>query len=151
MKAVVQRVSRASVSVKDEPSGSRETGRGLVVLLGIGKGDTGSDADFLATKIANLRIFPEKDKLNLSAIDINADVLVISQFTLYGNCQKGRRPDFTEAADPEKAEELYKLFIDSLKSMNLEVKEGKFGSEMLVEIHNDGPVTIIIDTEKNKK
>ncbi len=147
MKAVIQRVSKASVSIKDAPSEVRQTGRGLVILLGVGKNDTDRDADYLAQKIANLRIFPKNDKLNLSAIDVNADVLVIPQFTLFGDCLKGRRPDFTGAAEPGKANKLYKQFVDLLKSMKLKVEEGKFGSEMLVEIHNDGPVTIVLDTE----
>lgn len=146
MKAVIQRVKKASVSYENI---KEETGKGLVILLGVGKNDTGKDILRLAEKILNLRIFAdEKNKFNFSVADVKGDILVISQFTLYGNCQRGRRPDFPDAAEPEKANILYEKFVYELKKSGLTVKTGKFAADMTVEIHNDGPVTILMDTEQ---
>ena len=150
MKAVIQRVSRAKVKIN--ASEERQTGRGLVVLLGIGENDTEAEARWLSDKITGLRIFPGEDgKFSYSAADIRGDLLIIPQFTLYGNCAKGKRPDFIRAARAEKAEPLYKKFVEFTGASGLNIKTGEFASDMLVEIFNDGPVTIIIDTdEKNK-
>ncbi|MFQ5867564.1 MAG: D-aminoacyl-tRNA deacylase [bacterium] len=151
MRAIVQRVSEASVSVKNEVESLREINkikRGLVVLLGVGRQDSEEDAEYLAEKISNLRIFPdENDRMNLSVLDVKGEVLVISQFTLYGDCRKGRRPDFTSAAPPEMAEDLYEKFIEKVKAKGVEVKSGEFQARMLVDIHNDGPVTILLETK----
>jgi len=151
LRAIVQRVSEASVSVKNEVESLREINkikRGLVVLLGVGRQDSEEDAEYLAEKISNLRIFPdENDRMNLSVLDVRGEVLVISQFTLYGDCRKGRRPDFTSAAPPEMAEDLYEKFIEKVKAKGVEVKSGEFQARMLVDIHNDGPVTILLETK----
>ncbi|MBN1374976.1 MAG: D-tyrosyl-tRNA(Tyr) deacylase [Dehalococcoidia bacterium] len=145
MKALVQRVIGALVSVDDQVIG--EIGRGLVVLLGVASGDEEKDADYLIEKVMNLRIFNDAEgKFNLSAIDTGAGLLVISQFTLLADTRKGRRPSFTEAALPEKAESLYKYFIEHLGESGLKVQAGSFGAHMLVRIFNDGPVTIMIDS-----
>lgn len=149
MKAVVQRVSSGSVTIKSE-NYYAEIGKGQVILLGIKEGDTEQDAIFIADKCTNLRIFEdENEKMNLSLKDINGEVLVISQFTLYGDAQKGNRPSFTLAAKPETAVLLYDKFLTRMKE-NLgseKVKEGIFGAMMEVKIINDGPVTIIIDSK----
>ncbi len=149
MKAVVQRVSAGSVTIKNE-NYYAEIGKGQVILLGIKEGDTEQDAVFLADKCTNLRIFEdENEKMNLSLRDINGEVLVISQFTLYGDAQKGNRPSFTLAAKPDTAVPLYNKFLTRMKE-NLgseKVKEGIFGAMMEVKIINDGPVTIIIDSK----
>ena len=148
MRAVVQRVKSASVTVNGETIGAIK--KGLMILLGICNGDTEADAIFLADKCANLRIFEDQDgKFNLSAIDVGAEFLVVSQFTLYGDCRKGRRPSFTSAAQPEVSEPLYHYFIKSLRAKNLGVAEGSFGAKMMVNINNDGPVTLIIDSPSN--
>ncbi|KPJ54153.1 D-tyrosyl-tRNA(Tyr) deacylase [candidate division TA06 bacterium DG_24] len=145
MRAVVQRVARAGVSVNGERIA--EIGRGMVILLGVGAGDSSSDAGSLAEKCLNLRIFEDAEgKMNLSALEVGADLLAISQFTLYGNCRKGRRPSFTEAAPAQVAEDLYEEFVSSLRKSGLRVETGRFGARMLVEIHNEGPVTFILDT-----
>jgi D-tyrosyl-tRNA(Tyr) deacylase len=145
MKAVIQRVKKASVSVYGETIGEIE--KGLVVLLGITHSDTEKDADFLAEKIAYLRIFDDKDgKMNLSGMDVGAGFLVVSQFTLYGDCRKGRRPSYTEAAPTEKAEPLYEYFAKKISEYGCKVGKGKFGAEMLVSLENDGPVTLIVDS-----
>lgn len=153
MKVVVQKVTEAGVYIKEE-NYSAEIGKGLVILLGIKDDDSIDEVNFLADKCSNLRIFPdEDDKMNLSVKDINGEVLIISQFTLYGNAQKGNRPSFTEAAKPEIAIPLYEKFIERMK-LNLspeKVKSGIFGAMMLVKIFNDGPVTIIIDSKKQEK
>lgn len=150
MKVVVQKVSQAGVYIKDE-NYSAEIGKGLVILLGISNDDTIEDVNFLADKCSNLRIFlDENEKMNLSVKDVNGEVLVISQFTLYGDAQKGNRPSFIEAAKPEIAIPLYEKFIERMK-INLssgKVKSGIFGAMMLVKIFNDGPVTIIIDSKR---
>jgi len=144
MRAVVQRVTKASVSVEGKTVGN--IGRGLVVLLGVTHGDGEEEARFLANKTANLRIFAdEQGKFNLSALEVEAHVLVVSQFTLYGDVRKGRRPSFTEAARPEVAEPLVEKFVAFLEEQGLHVETGIFGAMMLVEIHNDGPVTIILN------
>ncbi len=142
MRACIQRVKEASVSIENKVIGKID--KGLVILLGITYQDTEKDAEYLANKIVNLRIF--EDKFNLSLLDINGQALIISQFTLYGNCRKGRRPDFTQAASPELAKELYIKFIDIMKRIGITVAEGEFGAMMLVDIHNDGPVTLIVDS-----
>jgi len=143
MRAVIQRVKKAEVF-------DREISQGLVVFVAITHEDTEEDAKKLSDKILNLRIFPnEEGKFDFSVIDIEGEILIVSQFTLYGDCSKGRRPDFTQAASPEKARKLYEKFVEYMKNSGLKVVTGEFQSIMLVEIHNDGPVTLIVDT-KNK-
>jgi D-tyrosyl-tRNA(Tyr) deacylase len=150
MKAVVQRVSQASVEVDQQVVG--EIKKGFVVLLGINQQDIEEDANYLAEKIIHLRIFQdEQDKMNLSLLDVAGEILIISQFTLYANTRKGRRPSFIDAALPEKAEHLYRYFINKFKESRVKVSEGIFGAMMLVHISNDGPVTIIIDSEDRHK
>jgi D-tyrosyl-tRNA(Tyr) deacylase len=145
MRAIIQRVRRAAVSVDNDVLGA--IGPGLVVLLGVGEGDGEAQARVLAQKIANLRIFADAEsKFNLSALDVGAELLVISQFTLFADTHKGRRPSFSEAARPEAAEPLVRRFCEHLQELGLRVAEGRFGAMMLVEIHNDGPVTIAMDT-----
>lgn len=151
MKVVVQRVSEAGVYIGNE-NYSAEIKKGMVILLGIKSGDKEEDVIFLADKCSNLRIFEdENEKMNLSLKDISGEVLIISQFTLYGNAQKGNRPSFSDAAKPEEAIPLYEKFINRMKE-NLgeeKVKSGIFGAMMLVKIFNDGPVTIIIDSKSS--
>ncbi len=151
MRAVVQRVSEASVSIKDETEKLKEKnriGKGLVVLLGVGKEDGEEDAEYLAEKISNLRIFPdENDRMNLSVLDVGGEVLAVSQFTLYGDCRKGRRPDFTSAAPPEMAKGLYEKFVEKAKAKGVKIKSGEFQARMLVNIQNDGPVTILLGSK----
>ncbi len=150
MRAIVQRVSEASVSVKENESLKEinKIRKGLVVLLGVGKEDGENDAEYLAEKISNLRIFPdENDRMNLSILDVGGEILVISQFTLYGDCRKGRRPDFTSTAPPEMAEGLYEKFMEKVKAKGVKVKSGEFQARMLVDIHNDGPVTILLESK----
>jgi len=146
MRAILQRVKRGAVSVDSQVVGA--VSAGLVALVGTTHDDTPAQAETLARKIANLRIFEdEAGKMNLSALDVGAEVLVISQFTLYADCRRGRRPGFTEAARPEVAEPLIKHFMQALRAEGMsKVAGGVFGAHMLVEIHNDGPVTIILDT-----
>lgn len=147
MRVVIQRVSRAKVSVGTETVG--EIGPGLTVLLGVGVGDTEADLRYLADKVVNLRIFEDDSgKLNLSALDLRLPVLVVSQFTLYGDCRKGRRPSFTEAAPPEISEPIYEAFCREIENYGLQVAKGRFRSHMVVEIINDGPVTIILDSRQ---
>ena len=144
MRAVVQRVKEASVSVEGEVVG--EIGPGLVVLLGVREGDTEAEAAYLAQKIANLRIFPDQaGKFNLSALDVGGKILVVSQFTLYADTRKGRRPSFVDAAPPEVAEPLVERFVELLRQTGLRVETGQFQAVMLVKIFNDGPVTIILE------
>jgi len=150
MKAVVQRVTQASVEVNGKTVG--EIGEGLVVLLGVRREDEEVDAEYLAKKIPQLRIFEDdKGKMNISLLEKGGEILAISQFTLYANTRKGRRPSFIEAALPEKADELYRYFIDQLKQQQIKVAEGIFGAMMLLKIYNQGPVTIIIDSEDRLK
>ncbi|MBK6796776.1 MAG: D-tyrosyl-tRNA(Tyr) deacylase [Acidobacteria bacterium] len=149
MRAVLQRVTKGSVSVDGNVIG--RTGYGYVILLGVGAGDTAEDVDLLANKAANLRIFSDPEgKFNLSALDVGAEMLVISQFTLYADSRRGRRPGFTDAARPEIAIPLYEQFVDTLRKMGFKVETGEFQADMLVEIHNTGPVTIWLDTEDFK-
>ena len=144
MRVVVQRVTEASVTVEGEVVAS--IGQGLVILLGIHQDDTETQARWLAEKTAHLRIFEdEQGKFNLSALDVDGQALVVSQFTLYGDARKGRRPSFTEAARPEVAEPLCERFAQYLREIGLQVETGVFGAMMLVKIFNDGPVTIILE------
>ncbi|SHH14044.1 D-aminoacyl-tRNA deacylase [Tepidibacter thalassicus] len=148
MRAVVQRVLSSSVTVDENVIGKVQ--KGLMVLLGVTHDDDIKDVDYMVEKIVNLRIFEdENDKLNLSLIDIEGELLVVSQFTLYGDCRKGRRPNFTDAAKPDKAIELYDEFINKAKEYNIKVEKGQFGAHMVVDIVNDGPVTILLDSKKN--
>jgi len=147
LRALVQRVSKASVCIEGQLFSAIK--QGLVVLLGVGKGDSEPDAQYLADKIANLRIFSdEADKFDLSALDIGGEILVVSQFTLLADTRKGRRPSFTDAAPPEEAEPLIDKFVQLLQASGLKVQTGRFRQNMLVEIHNSGPVTIFIDSEE---
>ncbi|KFX58070.1 D-tyrosyl-tRNA(Tyr) deacylase [Clostridium botulinum] len=148
MRAVVQRVTSSSVQVDGNTVGS--IGKGLNVLIGISKSDTLQDLKYIRDKVINLRIFEdEKEKMNLSLLDVKGELLVISQFTLHGDCRKGRRPNFMEAKGGEEAEGLYEEFLSLLKESNLKIETGEFGADMKVEINNDGPVTIILDSSKN--
>jgi len=147
MRAVVQRVSRASVKVGDELTGG--IGRGLLVLLGVGRGDTEVDADYLVEKIAGLRVFEDDaGKMNLSAKDIGGAVLAVSQFTLFGDVRRGKRPSFEEAARPERARELYEYFVGQVRGLGLRCETGRFQEMMEVELINSGPVTILVDSKK---
>jgi D-tyrosyl-tRNA(Tyr) deacylase len=147
MRAVVQRVIKADVSVEEKVTGSIE--KGLMVLLGVEEDDDNSDAVYMAEKISGLRIFEDDEgKMNLSVKDVDGDILAVSQFTLLGDCRKGKRPSFIKAARPEKANLLYNSFVDLCKEKGLRVEEGIFQAEMLVKIYNDGPVTILIDSKK---
>ena len=146
MKLVVQRVANAKVEVDNEIIG--EIGKGFLVLLGVGPEDTTDIADFLVEKLCNLRVFEdENQKMNLSIHDIDGELLIVSQFTLYADCRKGNRPSFTNAAKPEKANELYEYFIEQCKNKVRKVEHGKFGADMKVSLLNDGPVTIILEKE----
>src|SRR5437868_13771044 len=146
MRAVIQRVSRARVVVGEEVIG--EIGRGLLVLLGVAKTDTAEQAVWLADKIVSLRIFQDSaDNMNLGLMDVNGAVLVVSQFTLYGDCRKGRRPSFVDAAPPETAVPLYEAFINAVRANGIPTATGQFGAMMQVELVNDGPVTLIIEKE----
>ena len=146
MKALVQRVTTASVSVSGRVVG--KIGRGLVVFVGVARDDSENDARYLANKIVNLRIFPtEASKIDLSALEIKGEILIVSQFTLLADLRKGRRPSFTEAAPPDKARELYDYFVDQVRSSGLKAETGIFQEHMLVEIHNDGPVTLMLESK----
>ena len=150
MKALVQRVTKASVSVSGETTG--EIGAGLVVLLGVAKEDDEADARHLVEKIANLRIFAEdENRFNRSALDIGADVLVVSQFTLYADTRKGRRPDFNQAAGPEVAKRLYDNTVQLFRGIGLTVATGTFQEHMLVSLENDGPVTLMLDSADRQR
>lgn len=147
MRALLQRVTRGAVTIAQNTAG--EIGRGLVVLVGVTPADDENAAQFLANKIANLRIFEDgAGKFNLSALDVGAELLVISQFTLYADARRGRRPDFLRAARPEQAEPLVESVANHLEASGLSVARGQFQAKMLVEIWNDGPVTIWLDTEE---
>ncbi|UCD56440.1 MAG: D-tyrosyl-tRNA(Tyr) deacylase [Candidatus Hydrogenedentota bacterium] len=147
MRAVIQRVKRASVRVDDKVVG--EIGKGLLVLLGVGKDDSDEDARYLADKVSSLRIFEDPEgKMNLSVRDIGGAVLVVSQFTLFADCRKGRRPSFIGAGEPRQAERLYERMIDFLRQSGVLTSEGIFQAAMEVELVNDGPVTILLDSKK---
>ncbi|HEY81974.1 MAG TPA: D-tyrosyl-tRNA(Tyr) deacylase [Dehalococcoidia bacterium] len=147
MKALLQRVTRASVSIDGEEVG--RIGRGLVVFLGVASGDTEKDAQYLAQKVAGLRIFADEEgKFNLSALEVNAELLLVSQFTLLADTRKGRRPSFIEAAPPAQAEALFSYFVEQMRATGLKVATGRFQAYMQVEIHNDGPVTIMLDSSQ---
>jgi len=148
MKALVQCVTNASVTVGNKTVG--EIGQGLVVFLGVARNDSQEDARYLADKVVNLRIFSdEAGRFSLSALETRREILVVSQFTLLADTRKGRRPSFTEAAPPDKARELYEFFVDRVRSFELKVETGVFQEYMLVDIHNDGPVTLSLES-KNK-
>jgi D-tyrosyl-tRNA(Tyr) deacylase len=144
MRVVLQRVSRASVTINGRTAGG--IGRGFCLLVGLTHGDTEATADWMAEKVAGLRLFPDAGgKMNLGLEEVGGGVLVISQFTLYGDSAKGRRPSFTDAARPAEAIPLYQRFVGALRGRGLEVATGEFGADMQVEIHNDGPVTLILE------
>ncbi len=147
MRAVVQRVDRAKVTVEGNVVGAIE--KGLMVLVGVVEGDTGKDVRYLADKVTGLRIFEdEAGKMNLSVKDVGGEILSISQFTLYGDCRKGKRPSFDKAAKPETAVNLYEQFNELCRQQGLQVETGVFGAHMLVELANNGPVTILLDSSK---
>jgi D-tyrosyl-tRNA(Tyr) deacylase len=147
MRAVVQRVHEASVRVDGEIVGC--IGRGVLVLLGVGRGDTEEDVDYMADKVVNLRIFPDDaGHMNLSTLDVRGEVLAVSQFTLYGDTRRGRRPGFIEAAPPDEAKRLYALFVEKVKAAGVQTAEGIFQAMMDVSLVNHGPVTILVDSRK---
>jgi len=147
MRAVAQRVKEARVTVNGNVTG--ETGAGLLVFLGVGEGDSEKDCEYMVNKLANLRVFSdEQDMMNRSVLEVKGSVLVVSQFTLWGDCRKGRRPSFVRAADPETADRLYERVITLLRGMGLHVETGRFREMMDVHLINDGPVTILVDSEK---
>ncbi|MCP4942077.1 MAG: D-aminoacyl-tRNA deacylase [Rubripirellula sp.] len=146
MRVVLQRVTSASVTVEQHTVG--QIRHGLLILAGIAQGDTTAEADWLANKTAELRIFEDANgKMNHSLLETGGSALVVSQFTLLANCQKGRRPAFTDAAPPEQAKQLYEYYADALRSKGIRVEQGSFGADMKVALTNDGPVTIVIDRE----
>lgn len=148
MKAVIQRVKHASVTVEGRVTG--QIGQGLLVFAGIGPDDTQRDVDFIADKIANLRVFQDDGgKMNRSVLDVAGAVLLISQFTLFADCRRGRRPDFTAAAPPELAQQLYQQVIDAVGEKGVPVQTGVFAADMQIEALNDGPVTLLLDSRKN--
>ncbi len=145
MKVVVQRVSQAEVCVDGRSVG--KISRGALIFIGVSKDDTKEDADYLAQKVTQLRMFEDQNgKMNISAVEAGAEMLVVSQFTLYGDCRKGRRPSFDQAADPAKGQELYDYFVSVLRAQNKKVETGKFQAMMDVELVNDGPVTFVLDS-----
>lgn len=147
MRIVIQRISEGNVKVKDKITGSAK--KGLLLLVGFEEDDNEEDLEYLAQKVLNLRIFEdEKQKMNLSVLEIEGDILSVSQFTLYGDVRKGRRPSFTQAAEPVKANKLYENFNEKLKESGLNVEMGVFGGDMKVSLINDGPVTILMDSKK---
>ena len=148
MRAVIQRVSRAQITINGQET--RQTGRGLVVFLGVMRGDTQRQADFLAEKVYGLRVFPDENgKMNLSLGDVDGELLVVSNFTLGTDCKKGRRPSFDLAAPPQEADQLYLRFVEQARSLGVrKVETGEFGAHMEVLCANDGPVNLFIDTEK---
>lgn len=144
MRLVVQRVANAKVEVENNTIGSIKNG--FLVLLGVGNDDETANADYLLKKLVNLRVFTdEQGKMNLSLMDIQGELLIVSQFTLYADCKKGNRPSFTNAAPPEKAKKLYEYFVLQAKNLGLKVETGSFGAHMKVELLNDGPVTILLE------
>jgi D-aminoacyl-tRNA deacylase len=147
MRLVVQRVKEARVKVRGETVG--EIGHGLLVFLGVGQGDTEADVEYLVDKVLNLRIFAdEKGKFNLSLLEVQGSLLVVSQFTLWGDCRKGRRPSFSNSASPDLAEPLYNLFLEKVGEKGLAVAGGRFQEMMDVHLINDGPVTLLVDSKK---
>lgn len=147
MRAVVQRVSRAEVRVDDKIVGRVD--KGLLIYLGVGKEDSVVDIEYMAEKVTGLRIFEDENgKMNLSVKDIGGEILAISQFTLYGDVRKGKRPSFTDSAAPDKGEELYNQFINNIQNMGVGVDKGIFGAHMMIDYVNDGPVTILLDSKK---
>ncbi len=150
MRAVIQLVKEARVRVAGQIIG--EIGCGLVVLLGVGQDDTEKDIDYLTKKTAELRIFPDQDKLmNKSLLDVGGEMLIVSQFTLFGDCRKGRRPSFNQAAPPKIAKDLYLKFTDAVRQKGIKVATGQFQAMMEVSLINDGPVTIILDSQQARK
>ncbi len=150
MRALIQRVKRASVTINSQITG--KINEGLLIFLGVGEDDTEKQVQYLVEKCTGLRIFTdEQDKMNLSVKDIKGEILVVSQFTLYGDCKKGKRPSFVRAARPETAIPLYESFIAHCKNTGLNVQTGEFGADMQIELINDGPVTIWLDTEEMGK
>jgi len=149
MKAVIQRVKSAQVCVDGRVTG--RIGEGLLVFLGVGKGDGEDDLSFLISKIPELRIFEDASgKFNLSLKEINGEILIVSQFTLYGDCRKGRRPSFTEAEEPALAKNLYEQFVSKLRGQGVAVQTGEFQAKMEVHLINDGPVTLLLDSQQRK-
>ncbi len=148
MRAVIQRVKKASVNINGETVS--EISKGLLILVGVGAGDTTDDADYLAEKTADLRIFEDTNgKMNLSVKDIKGELLAVSQFTLYGDCRRGRRPSFSNSARPETAQPMYEYFVEKLReTAKSDVKTGVFAADMDVQLINDGPVTILLDSSK---
>lgn len=147
MRAVVQRVKKSRVTVEGKITG--EINKGVMVLLGVGQEDSSQDIDYLAEKIINLRIFEDNNgKMNLSLLDVGGELLVVSQFTLYGDCRKGRRPGYDKAARPDMAKELYGSFVEKCSSYGVNTQTGIFQAEMLVDISNDGPVTLLLDSKR---
>jgi len=147
MRAVIQRVSRASVRVEGDLTG--EIGKGLLVLLGVARDDSETDADYLAEKVAGLRIFEDEGgKMNLSVSDVDGSVLAVSQFTLFGDVRRGKRPSFDAAARPERAKALYEYFVERIRASGLRCETGRFQEMMAVELVNEGPVTILLDSKK---
>ena len=153
MRLVIQRVTRSSVVINGNIAGKREINKGMCVLVGVTHGDTHKDADWLAEKLVGLRIFQDTEgKINLSLQDVQGDILIVSQFSLYASCAKGRRPGFSDAASPDAAEEIYNYFVQKVKALGVKnVQTGEFGADMSVEIINDGPLTFIIDTPEKQK
>ena len=148
MRALVQRTRFSAVHIEGQET--VKCASGLTIFLGVRKGDSEKDADFLAGKVARLRIFEdENEKMNLSVQDIQGEILIVSQFTLYGDCRKGNRPGFDQAADPKTANELYEYFIKQVKNQGITVHTGTFQANMGIELYNDGPVTFLIESEKN--
>jgi D-tyrosyl-tRNA(Tyr) deacylase len=148
MRAVAQRVTDAHVMVQGEIVG--KIGSGLLILLGVGRADAQSDADYLADKLINLRIFDDSQgKMNLSLLDVNEEMLVVSQFTLYGDVRRGRRPSYADAAEPAAANALYEYFVQRLRGLGIKVETGVFQADMKVSLTNDGPVTILLDSKRN--
>ena len=147
MRAVVQKVSSSKVTVDEEVIG--QINHGLLVLLGVTHDDTSKDVDYMVDKVTNLRIFEdENEKMNLSLKDVGGEILAVSQFTLYGDARKGRRPSFSDAARPEVANPLYEEFVEKIKSQGINVGTGKFGAHMMVDLTNDGPVTILLESKR---
>ena len=152
MRALIQRVTKASVTVGEEIAGEIGPGPGIVILLGVSKDDDEADARYLVEKIANLRIFAdEENRFNRSALDVRAEFLVVSQFTLYADTRKGRRPDFNQAAGPEEAERLYKHAVQLFRDAGITVATGRFREHMRVALENDGPVTLMLDSSDRQR